>query len=93
MTVTIEELKRELGITWYDAETNAKITAACDRAEAYLEMRAGRMLNFKADEYARQLLFDLNRYIYSDAFNQFSTDYAEELLNLRLLGGDTVETK
>lgn len=95
MMIELEAIRRELNVTWEDVDTDKKLRGACDRAEAYLNMRAGRALDYAFDQVARQLLFDLIKYINADAFAQFAIDYESELLNLRLMGGikQNAETK
>ncbi len=84
MAVTLEDVKRELNITWSDVHTDESVQAIWKRAENIIQRAAGRSVDFAEDAFARQLLFDCCRYIFSDAFAQFKTDYAEELLSLHL---------
>lgn len=82
--ITLDDVKRELNITWSDPETDANVHAKWKRAEKMIERAAGRKIDFATDAYAQQILFDCCRYLQSDAFAQFKIDYAEELLSLRL---------
>lgn len=84
MAVTLEDVKRELNITWSDADTDARVQAVWKRAEEIIERAAGRPIDFDTHAFARQILFDCCRYIHSDAFAQFKIDYAEELLSLHI---------
>ncbi len=86
--MNIETIKRELSITWDDAQTNEKIADIEKRAEAILCDKAGRTLDFDIPSVAQQLLIDCCKYLRSDAYNQFLIDYSEELTALRLGGGE-----
>lgn len=86
--MTIEVLKRELNITWDDAETNEKMLALAERAKSIITDKAGRELDFETPSTAQQLFFDCIKYLRSDAYNQFLEDYSEELTALRLGGGE-----
>lgn len=83
-TLTLEEVKLDLGITWNDPDTDADVHAKWKRAEDIIERAAGRKINFAEDGFARQVLLDCCRYLRSDAFAQFKIDYAEDLLSLKL---------
>ncbi len=87
--ITLDDVKRELNITWTDAETDANVYAKWKRAEKIIERAAGRKIDFAKDAFAAQILFDCCRYLQSDAFAQFKIDYAEELLSLRLEAEDS----
>lgn len=82
--ITLDDVKRELNITWSDPETDADVHAKWKRAEQIIAREARRKIDFAKDGFARQILFDCCRYLQSDAFAQFKIDYAEELLGLRL---------
>ncbi len=86
--MTIEVLKRELTITWDDAETNEKVLALAERAKGIITDKAGRELDFETPSTAQQLFFDCIKYLRSDAYNQFLEDYSSELTALRLGGGE-----
>lgn len=88
MAVTVDDVKRELNITWDDKGTNEKLEKILIRAENTLTRAAGREIDFDKDLFAQQILFDCCRYIFSDAFKQFKIDYEQELLELRLDGTD-----
>lgn len=95
MAVTLEDVKRELNITWSDDETDKRIFGIWKRAEGIIERAAGRPINFSNHALALQLLYDCCRYLYSDAFAQFKQDYAEELLSLHIEAedGETADDK
>jgi len=84
MAVDISTLKRELNITWEDAETEEQLKALELRAESILCDKAGEELDFSQPSVELQLLFDLIKYLRSNAYNQFLIDYSEELTALRL---------
>ena len=80
----ISLIKRELNITWEDANADAHLLALEQRAEHILNDKAGCSLDFQTPSLEQQLLFDLLKYLRSDAYNQFLIDYSEELTALRL---------
>lgn len=82
--ITLDDVKRELNITWSDPETDADVHAKWKRAEKIIERAAERKIDFAKNEFAAQILYDCCRYLRSDAFAQFKIDYAEELLSLKL---------
>ena len=93
MAVGMEDVKRELNITWSDAHTDRRVEEVLKRAQSVINRAAGREIDFESHDFARQLLFDCCRYMYSDAFAQFKIDYADELLSLRLEGQEDVQTE
>lgn len=93
MAVTLENVKRELNITWSDVDTDARVNAIWKRAEKIIERAAGRPIDFAENAFAQQILFDCCRYLYSDAFAQFKIDYAEELLSLNIEAEDSDDTR
>ncbi len=93
MAVKFEDVKRELNITWSDADTDSRVHAIWKRAEKIIERAAGRPIDFAENAFAQQLLFDCCRYLYSDAFAQFKIDYADELLSLYIEAEGTDDTR
>lgn len=92
MAVTLEDVKRELNITWNDEETDRDLLEKLKRAKRIIERAAGKRIDFGCDDFARQLLFDCIAYLRSNAFAEFKTDYADELLSLHIeAGGETNE--
>lgn len=92
MAISIEIIKRELNVTWDDSLNNQRLTDLEQRAEKILNDKAGRELDFETPGTEQQLLFDLCKYLNSDAYSQFLIDYSEELTALRLGGvGDEEE--
>ncbi len=93
MAIALDIIKRELNITWECNPTeNERLTAIEQRAEKILNDKAGRTLDFDTPSTEQQLLFDLCRYLRSDAYSQFLIDYSEELTELRL-GGEENEAE
>lgn len=93
MAVGIEDVKRQLNITWSDAHTDRRVEEDMKRAQSVINRAAGREIDLESHDFARQLFFDCCRYMYSDAFAQFKVDYADELLSLRLEGQEDVQTE
>lgn len=79
----LDELKNYLDITWTDQATDDKLTGILDRAEAILRSYAGKALDYSLNPEEKQLLFDLCRYIRSNALEEFKTNFSAELIMLR----------
>ena len=80
----LEALKTYLDITWNDTHTNAKLTGILSRAQAKLRAYAGNdELAFDNGSTEQQLLFDLCRYVWNNASEDFEANYLPDLLMLR----------
>lgn len=80
----LEDIKRELNVTWSDPENDAKIESKWHRAEAIIEDKAGRHIDFDIPGTEQQLMLDCVVYLYSDSYAQFLADYSEELTALSM---------
>lgn len=69
----LDELKLTLDITWEDDLTNRKLAGILSRAQTELNDYAGTEIDFQSETAERQLLFDLCRYIYNNAAEDFET--------------------
>lgn len=78
-----EKLKRYLDITWTDAHTDQKVQDILARAQTKICAYAGTELDFSDDSDEQQLLFDLCRYIYNNASEDFEDNYRSDLIMLR----------
>lgn len=82
--MTLSELKNYLCITWEEQETDKRLTDILIRAENILSSYAGINLDFNDSNSAEcQLLLDLCRYIYNEAFEEFKLNFSAELISLR----------
>ena len=80
----LDELKNYLDITWEDDSTNSKINQRLDRASNIIKSYAcNQDIDYSVDLFAKQLLFDLCRYIYNSGYEDFGTNFAGELLLIR----------
>lgn len=79
-----DEVKDECGITWSDEITDRKVDGIITRAKAILDRYAGKSCDYDADGTERQLLLSLCRYIYNNAYEEFSTNFSGEIIALRL---------
>lgn len=82
----LEELKDYLQITWSDEKTDNNLTSIINRGQAYLNRKAGTVLDYDNDEY-NQLLLDYCRYVYNHTFELFEINFKRELLSLALQEG------
>lgn len=78
-----EELKNYLDITWTDTATDNKISGILSRAETFINGYAGAEIDFETDLSAKQLLFDLCRYIYCNSLEDFKVNFKGDLIALR----------
>ena len=79
-----DEIRQECGITWEDEYTDAKIQAITARATGILNNMMGVTSDFETDMQCRQLLCALCRYIYNNAVEEFTKNFAMELTACRL---------
>lgn len=77
------EIRNYLDITWEDEQTDLKIAGIISRAEDILNGYAGEDLEYADGSEERQLLFDLVRYIYNHAYEDFKVNFADELIMIR----------
>lgn len=79
----LDEIKNYLNITYDDIDMDKKLGAVISRAEHILNGYASSEIDFETDLSSKQLLFDLCRYIWNDAYEDFKTNYVSELIMLR----------
>ncbi len=82
--MTLETLKNYLRITWDDPETDKRLSGILTRAEHILSSFAGVKIIFDdSNPVECQLLLDLCRYIYNEAYEEFKVNFSAELISLR----------
>lgn len=82
--MTLSELKNYLCVTWEEPETDKRLTDILARGKNILSSYAGVKLEFDDPDSAEcQLLLDLCRYIYNEAFEEFKINFSAELISLR----------
>ena len=79
----LDELKNYLDVTWTDTATDTKISGILSRAESFINSYAGATIDFSTDLTAKQLLFDLCRYIYCNSLEDFKVNFRGDLIALR----------
>ncbi len=77
-------VRNYLDITWIDADTDLKITGIISRGIRFIDHHAGIELDYESEDNPRALLFDYCRYAWSNALDEFSTNYLPEILNLEI---------
>lgn len=80
----LKDVKNYLDITYQDEEIDEKVSGIIERGKQYLNSAAGAELDFITEDIARQLLFDVCRYIRSNAFEHFEENFKSQLVALRL---------
>lgn len=81
-----ESLKKYLWITFTDSDTDQRLSGICTRAEAKLNRLIGYDANYGleyVDKDLLQLLFDLIRYIWDGAADEFEVDFADDIAGFR----------
>lgn len=79
-----DAVKLYLGITWSDPDTDANVAGILARAQTKLCAYAGtESLSFADGTDEQQLLFDLCRYVYNNASEDFEDNYRADLIMLR----------
>ena len=79
----LDKLKTYLDITWTDTHTDSKLSDILARAQTKLCAYAGATLAFSDGTDEQQLLFDLCRYVYNNASEDFESNYLPDLVMLR----------
>lgn len=79
-----DEAKNSLDITWEDADLDKKLGGILKRGMAYLNRKAGALLDFTEEGQPKALLFDYARYARANALDEFEGNYSHELLDLHL---------
>lgn len=77
-------VKNYLDITWTDADTDLKLTGIISRGIKYINRHAGSTLDYSIEDNPRALLFDYARYAWSNALDEFSTNYLPEIIALEI---------
>jgi len=80
----IADVKNYLDVTWTDTETDKKISGIVSRGIKYIDRVAGSALDYSIEDNPRALLFDYARYAWSNALDEFSTNYLPEILALEI---------
>ena len=79
-----DAVKLYLGITWSDPDTDTNVAGILARAQTKLCAYAGvESLDFADGTDEQQLLFDLCRYVYNNASEDFEDNYRADLIMLR----------
>ena len=82
-TDLVNKVKNYLDITWEDDKINDKIAGITNRAIRVLQSYAGKAIVIEKDSDEEQLLLDLCRYIYNNAYEDFKNNFSSELIMLR----------
>lgn len=81
-----EELKKYLWIHFTDEDTDARLSGICKRCEKRLNRLIGYDATYSislGNEDLLQLLFDLIRYAWDSAADEFEVDYADDIAGFR----------
>ena len=81
-----EKIKQYLWIHFDDSDNDQRLSGICTRAEAKLNRLIGYNAQYSInmdDKALLQLLFDLIRYTWDSAADEFEADYADEIAGFR----------
>lgn len=79
----LDAVKNYLDITWVDSASDEKLTGIVARGMKYIDGIAGTSLDYLTDDKPKELLFEYCRYVWSDGFAEFQSNYLHELLSLQ----------
>lgn len=83
----LEEAKREVDVTWYDEDTNNKISGYIENGVEVLQNDVGTSINFYEDSEAKALLKTYIRYAWNKSEEFFITNNIERILKLEVKYG------
>jgi len=84
LAALIIDVKNYLDVTWTDIETDKKISGIVSRGVKYIDRVAGSALDYSIEDNPRALLMDYARYAWSNALDEFTTNYLPEILALEI---------
>jgi Phage gp6-like head-tail connector protein len=87
----LEELKSRLRITWEDEDT--ELEKIIKKSKAYLEVLSGAPFNYEENSEAAELVLERSRYVYNNAADEFSKNFADDLMRLRLAAAIKVRSE
>ena len=78
----LEDLKNRLRITWTEEDTD--LQKILDTGKAQLNDITGANHDYEVDLIAQELLLERSRYVYNNAVDEFTTNFADDLLRFQL---------
>ena len=84
LAALIIDVENYLDVTWTDIETDKKISGIVSRGVKYIDRVAGSVLDYSIEDNPRALLMDYARYAWSNALDEFTTNYLPEILALEI---------
>lgn len=80
----LEAVKARLHETRSFAMSDNDLIGIITRGMAYLDNLAEKTLDYTAEAAPRELLLEYSRYVWSDALDEFETNYLERLRRLQI---------
>lgn len=81
----LDAVKNYLDMTWELSEgESSKLIGITERGMDYIDRVAGAAQDYTKETQARALLMEYVRYVRSNAFDEFKTNYLSELLTLQI---------
>ncbi len=79
-----DELKGILSITWLDEVTETRLTNLINNAAPTLNFKVGAELDYDVPGQERGLLLNYCMYAWNNCINDFSDNYANDIMQLRI---------
>lgn len=78
-----ETLRNELNITWYDEETESRLTRIITNAVVTMNRKIGSDIDYSIAGPEQELFLAYCVYVYNNCANQFDENYLNEIMQLR----------
>ena len=76
-----------IDVTWNDAEIDSQLTGIINMGMMFLDGKSGAALDYSVDEMPKQLLLEYCKYARNGILNEFMTNLAPFLMDLRVKNG------
>ena len=78
-----ETLRNELNITWYDEETESRLTRIITNSVVTMNRKIGSDIDYSIAGPEQELFLAYCVYVYNNCANQFDENYLNEIMQLR----------
>ena len=78
-----ETLRNELNITWYDEETESRLTRIITNAVVTMNRKIGSDIDYSIAGPEQELFLAYCVYVYNNCANQFDENYLNEIMQIR----------
>ena len=78
-----ETLRNELNITWYDEETESRLTRIITNSVVTMNRKIGSDIDYSIAGPEQELFLAYCVYVYNNCANQFDENYLNEIMQIR----------